>query len=109
MNFSVKLKMFTISILFNSTTSFSQQIPADSCHKKDLTDWIRQWFHMQPKTKPKNSAFFIAPVFGSTPSTGGIFGVTAQTAFYMPESKLSAFQANIQYTTKNQVLLFLRN
>ncbi len=79
------------------------------CEDKDLVDWIRQWFHLHKKEKTSNSAFFIAPVFGSTPSNGFIIGATFQSAFKLTGSNLSAFQANIQFTSKKQLLIFLRN
>ena len=37
---------------------------------KDLIDYVRQWLKWKPKTDDNKSSFFIAPVFGSTPSTG---------------------------------------
>jgi outer membrane protein assembly factor BamA len=80
-----------------------------TCEPKDLVDYIRQWFNMKGPKKEKNSSIFIAPVFGSTPSTGFVYGVTVQGAFQMPESRISAFQANVQYTTKNQFTVAIKN
>jgi hypothetical protein len=81
----------------------------DPCKTKDLVDYFRQWLKIKPKATEKNSSIFIAPVFGSTPSTGFVFGVTVQGAFQLPESKLSAFQANVQYTAKKQLTISLKN
>ncbi|GAO41113.1 hypothetical protein FPE01S_01_01250 [Flavihumibacter petaseus NBRC 106054] len=93
----------------DSTATQQAPAPGGNCREMDLIDWIRKWFKITKPQKEKNSAFFIAPVFGSTPSNGFIFGATFQSAFRMKNSNLSAFQTNIQYTSKNQLLIFMRN
>lgn len=82
---------------------------AKVCAPKDMIDYFRQWLKKKPKESTKTSSIFIAPVFGSTPSTGFIMGATIQGAFQLPESNISAFQANVQYTTKNQFTISLKN
>src|SRR5689334_8909680 len=72
------------------------------CQTKDVTEYLRLWFHMKPKDSQKESAFFIAPVVGSTPSTGFLVGLAVQGAFKLPSASLSSFQANVQYTAKKQ-------
>jgi len=89
--------------------SVDSLLAGNECETKDATDYIRQWFHREPKTKMGTSSFFIAPVVGSSPSTGFVVGVTLQAAFQLPESKLSAFQGNVQYTSKRQFSLSLKN
>lgn len=81
----------------------------DTCAPRDLADVARSLFNISKPKKEKSSAIFVAPVFNSSPTTGFVFGVTGQGAFQSPGSKMSAFQCNIQYTTKNQILIFLRN
>jgi outer membrane protein assembly factor BamA len=79
------------------------------CEPKDLVDYARDLFNLKKKTKEKNSSFFIAPVFGSTPSTGFVYGITFQGAFELSNCKMSAFQSNIQYTTKQQFTISIKN
>ena len=79
------------------------------CRTLDATDYIRKWFKLKPKTNQNSSSFFIAPIIGSTPSTGFLFGVSMQGAFQLPESKMSAIQATVQYTAKKQFTLSLKN
>lgn len=82
---------------------------ADTCAPKDLSDVARSLFHITKEKKEKSSAIFVAPVLNSSPTNGFVFGITGQGAFKSPGSRVSAFQCNIQYTTKKQVLIFLRN
>jgi hypothetical protein len=82
---------------------------SDSCETKDATDYVRNWFNIKPKKKEKTSSIFLAPIIGSTPSTGFVFGVTLQGAFQLPGSKISAFQSVISYTTKQQFTVSLKN
>ena len=50
-----------------------------NCYTMDATDYIRKWFHLKNKPSENASSFFIAPVFGSTPSTGFLFGIALFT------------------------------
>jgi hypothetical protein len=79
------------------------------CEVKDATDYIKQWLHIKKKNTQKNTAIFAAPVLGSTPSTGFIYGLTLQGTFKLPESNISAFQSNIQFTSKQQFSVSLKN
>jgi outer membrane protein assembly factor BamA len=79
------------------------------CEVKDATDYIKQWLHIKKKNTQKNTAIFAAPVLGSTPSTGFIYGLTLQGTFKLPKSNISAFQSNIQFTSKQQFSVSLKN
>ena len=79
------------------------------CEQKDMSDYLRQWFKMEPRAQNKTSSIFLVPVVGSTPSTGVLVGVTLQTAFQLPESKMSAFQATVQYTFNKQFSVSVKN
>src|SRR5436190_11128150 len=74
------------TLVVSNTDSIPQK---DSCEVKDATDYVRKWLKLKPKEQ-KPSSFFIAPVIGSTPSTGFLFGVALQGAFQLPNSKMSA-------------------
>src|SRR5690349_17546329 len=78
------------------------------CQTKDMTDYVRKWFGLKEKPE-KNTSIFFAPILGSTPSTGFIYGATIQGAFQMPECKLSAFQAVATYSSKKQLTISLKN
>jgi outer membrane protein assembly factor BamA len=84
------------------------------CEPVDVGDILKRMLHaihinIKEKKKEKTSAIFLAPVLGSSPSAGFIYGVTFQGAFQLPQSKLSAFAANIQYTTKKQFSVTIKN
>src|SRR4030095_16565493 len=64
---------------------------------------------MKKLKKFKSASIFIAPVFGSSPSTGFLYGLTFQGAFQLPNCKMSAFQSGIQYTVKKQLQVTLKN
>lgn len=62
--------------------------------------------------KPEKTSFFVAiPVIGSAPATGFMVGATSQYIFKgkRPEDKYSTLNATINYTTKNQLLINLKN
>src|SRR5215203_275263 len=80
-----------------------------ACETLDATDYVRKWLHIKKTKAEKSSSFFVAPILGSTPSTGFLFGFTLQSAFQLPESNMSAFQATVNYTTKKQLTLSLKN
>ncbi|MFL5741943.1 MAG: BamA/TamA family outer membrane protein [Flavisolibacter sp.] len=110
----IRIPAITTIILCMIVIQVNGQDAVDStlnkdCQTKDVTDYLRQWFHMKPKTTQKESSFFIAPVVGSTPSTGVVVGIALQSAFKLPSASLSAFQANVQYTMKKQFSVSLEN
>src|SRR5206468_8683669 len=110
----IRIPVITAIILcMNVFQLHAQEVVDSSSNKdsetKDVTDYLRQWFHMKPKTTQKESSFFIAPVVGSTPSTGVVVGIAMQSAFKLPAASLSAFQANVQYTMKKQFSVSVEN
>ncbi len=98
-----------LACIFLSPLHLYARTVADTCAPIDLADAFRKIMHITKEKKERNSAIFLAPVFNSSPTTGFVYGITGQGAFQRPGSKLSAFQCNIQYTTKKQALFFLRN
>jgi outer membrane protein assembly factor BamA len=99
----------------HAQASDSTALPTDSlfkkkpCEIKDASEYLREWLKMKPKANTKNSSMFFAPFVGSSPSTGFVVGATIQSAFQLPASSISAFQANISYTAKKQFTLSLKN
>ncbi|POY36017.1 hypothetical protein C3K47_12500 [Solitalea longa] len=62
--------------------------------------------------KPQKNSFFLAiPVIGSQPATGFMFGLTGQYTFKgpRPEDKYSTVNLSATYTTKNQLLINMKN
>jgi outer membrane protein assembly factor BamA len=105
----IVLALMQISFL-STNLSAQDTLPAsDPCDTMDLGDVFRKLFKIKKPPKPKTSAIFIAPSFSSSPATGFAFGATVQGAFRMGTGNLSAFQVNALYTTKNQVMIFLKN
>jgi hypothetical protein len=80
------------------------------CPTKDIKDAIRKKTSLQ--TKPvKNYYLLVTPIIASSPATGFVVGFASQLAFKgpNPEDKYSLGSANIQYTTKNQLLINIKN
>lgn len=111
--------MFPLVLVLVCFPAFAQEAPLDSltlpadstgrCRTKDVTDYVRQWLHLKGKKQEKKSSIFLAPVFGSSPSTGFVYGATLQGAFELAGSNFSTFQANVQSTTKKQFSVSLKN
>lgn len=107
-------------IVFPSTKTFSQDslaiktdpIIADSvCQEKDLPQLIRQWIGKPPVTQVKLGSLIIVPSIGSNPAMGFMYGVGGQYAFRFPDpiSLYSVINASALYTTKNQLLIQMKN
>ena len=75
-----KLTILLSVVCMTARTTAQDTAIKKPCQPKDLVDYVRQLFKIKPKATEKNSSFFIAPVFGSTPSTGFVYGITMQGA-----------------------------
>ncbi|SMO54462.1 BamA/TamA family outer membrane protein [Solitalea koreensis] len=85
-----------------------------NCPQQDLTDLISKWRNKPPKVKPdtgKNAFLLLFPVIGSNPATGFQIGAAGQYAFKgkNTNSLYSTVVGNLTYTTKNQLLLQIKN
>ncbi len=98
---------------FSTIPVFSQeQMAADTCVKKDLSDIIREARNKPPKEKKEGEgSLLLFPIIGSNPAVGFMMGVGGQYAFKMPgkNTLYSLVSGSAQYTTKNQVLFIMRN
>lgn len=85
--------------------------PLTQCPERDLADVLRAALKAPEKQKKPNAgSLLLVPIIGSNPATGFMYGVGGQFAFRRPESKrYSFFSGSIQGTTKNQLLLMLKN
>src|SRR6187431_988925 len=83
-----------------------------TCVQRDLTDIIRTALGKPPKLSIDNGgSLLLVPVIGANPATGFMFGVGGQYAFKMPGTKTlySFLSGSLQFTTKNQMLVLLKN
>ncbi len=87
--------------------------PTDSvCIQRDLPDEIARWFHKKPKEKTeKTNSLLLVPVLASNPATGFQLGVAGQYVFKdkTPGSLYSSVVGNATVTTKDQVMLQVKN
>jgi hypothetical protein len=96
--------------LYSAIASAQTSRDTTVCPTKDIKDALRKKTAVQ--TKPaKNYYLIITPIVASSPATGFVVGFASQLAFKGPdpEDKYSLGSANIQYTTKNQLLINIKN
>ena len=96
-------------ILVQSQEDFAQQDTL--CPEKDISDVIRSALHKPPKVKSENAgSLMLLPIVGSNPAIGFMFGIGGQYAFKIPhQSNYSLISGSVQYTTKNQFLVLVKN
>ena len=77
----------------------------------DLSDLIRTALHKPPKEKPETAgSLLLVPIVGSNPATGFMYGVGGQYAFRLSgETRYSNLVGSLQGTTKNQLIILLKN
>ena len=85
--------------------------PDTLCPERDISDVIRGALHKPPKVKQADSpTLMLLPIIGSNPAIGFMFGVGGQYAFKIPHhSNYSLISGSVQYTTKNQFLVLIKN
>jgi hypothetical protein len=79
--------------------------------QRDLSDVIRTALNKPPKAvAEKTGSLILLPILGYNPATGFMFGVGGQYAFKFPGNSLySAIMGSLQFTTKSQMLVLLKN
>jgi len=115
-NFFVKPFCLFLLSLFVPCFGYSQDsltVATDTtCVQRDLTDLIRAKLGKPPKLSIENGgSLLLVPVIGANPATGFMLGVGGQYAFRFPGTKTlySFLSGSLQYTTKNQMLVLLKN
>ena len=106
------LLILLMTLSLNVSGQEDQAVSADTgIVQIDVGDLIRKALHKPPKDKSSSSgSLLLVPIIGSNPATGFMFGVGGQYALKMPGSSLySTFIGSTQFTTKNQVILLLKN
>jgi len=109
------MKAQILLLLFLSIGAFSQP-QSDSiskCAVKSLPELFKKKDStFTIKTKPvKESFFLVIPIIGSSPATGFLFGAVAQYTFKGKQAtdKYSSFNVGVTYSTKEQLLINVKN
>lgn len=87
--------------------------PVPPEQETDLGDAFRAWRKKPPPppAEPKKKMIIAAPVIGSNPSAGFIFGAAGQMAFYRGDpstTRISSGTASLTISTKDQVVANVR-
>ena len=116
-NFSAncsKLTLLFIFVTFNiSSQSYNDSIA--KCPVKSLPEVFKKKdsvLTLNPTSKDKKDVFFlIIPVIGSSPATGFLYGAVTQYTFKgkQAKDKYSSINIGATYTTKNQLLVNIKN
>lgn len=93
----------------NATLAQSADDTINPCAIRALPDLIKK--KKKAAKPPKDNFLVVVPVIGSQPATGFMIGATSQYIFKgkRPDDKYSTLNASINYTTKNQLLINLKN
>lgn len=111
--FPVFWKTITLLLLFFSLNIFSQSnndtIP--KCPIKSLPELFKKKDSILNFKPIKDSFFLVMPVIGSSPATGFLYGAVTQYTFKgkQAEDKYSSFNIGATYTTKEQLLVNVKN
>ena len=103
-----------LSILLPFFT-YSQEITPQKldtiCIQTDISEIIREALHKPPKASDKSDGLLLFPIIGSNPAIGFMMGVGGQLAFKRAgeNTHYSMISGSLQYTTKNQKLLLIKN
>ncbi|MWB92788.1 BamA/TamA family outer membrane protein [Flavobacterium sp. GA093] len=96
-----------------SNTFYAQEItdPATSCPPKALFEIFKKKDSVLVLKPVKNDFFLVIPVIGSQPATGFVYGAVAQYTFKGKKAtdKYSIVNLGITYTTKDQLLINMKN
>jgi hypothetical protein len=115
--FEATVFFFLISLLTPCIASAQEELTGttdSTCVQKELGDIIRAARNKTPKVEVKNDesgSLILLPIIGSNPATGFMLGVGGQYAFKMPgeNTLFSLLSGSAQVTTKNQILILLKN
>jgi outer membrane protein assembly factor BamA len=109
------LKFWFILVLLSSWLVSAQDsltVQQDTlCPERDLSDLIRDALH-KPAKKHSDGAgsLMLLPIIGANPAIGFMVGVGGQYAFKLPDNAhYSLISGSIQFTTKSQFILMLKN
>jgi outer membrane protein assembly factor BamA len=103
-------------LLFPAAARAAQQAEPPATppeHETDVTDLIRAWRNKgpAPEIQPGQKMIVGAPIIGSNPSAGFLFGAAAQMAFFAGDpatTRISSGIASVALSTKKQILVNVR-
>lgn len=110
-NLSHYLIVWTILSICTSLAAQDTINKKKDCTPKTLFELFKKKDSVLVVKPVKNSFFLVIPVIGSQPATGFVFGGVAQYTFKGKEenAKYSIVNLGVTYTTKNQVLVNMKN
>jgi hypothetical protein len=112
----VRLIVMCAALLLCPAVAFAVQqagAPVPPEQETDLGDAYRAWRKKPPPpaTQPGKKMIIAAPVIGSNPSAGFIFGVAGQMALYRGDpstTRISSGAASLTISTKDQIVFNVR-
>jgi hypothetical protein len=107
------LGIIIVLFLFLNNTSIAQTTKdtVGICPVKSLPDLFKKKDSVVVLKPVKNSFFLVIPVIGSQPATGFVYGGVGQYTFKGKklEDKYSTVNLSVTYTTKQQLLVNVKN
>jgi len=102
-----------VSILLITATTLAAQQLVTSDGEMDVPDLIRAWRHKgpAPPSEPDHRMIVAAPIIGSNPSSGFLFGAAAQVAVFRGDpstTRITSGIASLSFSTKKHVLFNVR-
>lgn len=106
------ISVFCLSLAFLNASS-QDTIPADSiCPQQDVFDLFKKKKPKAPQIPIRKFRAIVIPIVASSPSTGVQLGVGSTFSFTIgkhPETRLSAGSFQVLWTTKKQLIAYLRS
>ena len=102
-----------VSILLIQATTLAAQHFVTPDEQTDVPDLIRAWRHKgpAPPSEPGQKMIVAAPIIGSNPSSGFLFGAAAQMALFRGDpstTRITSGIASLSISTKKHVLFNVR-
>jgi outer membrane protein assembly factor BamA len=104
----------TLALLLMPAATSAAQAPQAVApdEETDVSDLMHAWRHTEaPPSEPQQKMIVAAPIIGSNPSAGVLFGVAAQMALFRGKpttTRVSSGIASLTFSTKKQVLFNVR-
>src|SRR4026209_663041 len=104
----IALAVSILLIPASAVTAQAQQL-VTSDGEMDVPDLIRAWRHKgpAPPNEPRQRMIVAAPIIGSNPSSGFLFGAAAQVAVFRGDpstTRIKSGTASLSFSTKKHVL-----
>ena len=108
----IAMALSILLIPATALTAQAQQIETPD-EQMDVPDLIRAWRHKgpAPPSEPRQRMIVAAPIIGSNPSSGFLFGAAAQMAVFRGDpstTRITSGIASLSFSTKKHVLFNVR-